>query len=369
MEIMNTVECLKKKCTGCAFCETVCPTQAISFEVDEEGFLQPKINLMLCSFCGNCYDKCILSTQRENMKPVNRVYAAFSLDLETRNYSTSGGVFTELAKVILQQNGIVIGAAYQEDFSVKHEVIYDAKDISRLSQSKYVQSDVRHIYSLLDDIDENAVVLFVGTPCQIVAFQQYMKKKKNPAVYIDFICRGVNSPRVFKYYLNELQDKNKSKITKVWFKNKENGWNNFKTRVEFENGTFYAEDRITDAFMRGFLKHNLYMRKSCYECSFKGEKRVSDITLADFWGVEFDNSQIDIEKGVSAVLIHSETGQKLFSLLKNSIYFEERCLEDIKKRNLCIDISIKEGDKRTEFYRRLKNEAFSKIIYDMEERK
>ena len=367
MEV-KTIEHLENPCAGCVLCSVICPTEAINLVVDEEGFLQPNIDTAKCIQCGLCYEKCILDTSVSKRKQVRNVYAAFSLDTETRYQSTSGGIFTELAKVVLEKlRGVVIGAAYQKNFLVKHELIQRVEEIPRIRQSKYIQSDVREVYKEIDKLSEDILIMFVGTPCQISAFHQYMKERKNPTLYVDFICRGVNSPGVFQTYLEELESTYESKISNVWFKNKEEGWNHFQTRVDFENGSVYIKDRYKDFFMRGFLKHNLYMRKSCHECQFKGEERIADITLADFWGVEFEDKEVDIENGVSAVLIRSDMGKAVFSMLEKNVYFEEKTLEDVRKGNGCIDDSVKCGEYRAEFFSRLKNEKFSKIIWSLEE--
>ena len=366
MEV-KTIADLTKPCAGCGLCATICPTSAICLETDDEGFLQPVLDEQICIRCGLCFEKCILQNE-EVRQAVRKTYAAFSIDEQIRYQSTSGGIFTELARIVLEQfHGVVIGAAYQSDFSVKHEIIRSSKEISRLRQSKYIQSDVSGVYKEIDKIEDDVMILFVGTPCQIAAFHQYMKKRSNPAIYVDFICRGVNSPGVFQYYLRELEQENESKITKVWFKNKDDGWNHFQTRIEFENGTIYKKDRYQDAFMRGFLKHNLYMRNSCHDCHFKGEERIADITLADFWGISFEDEAIDIENGVSAVMIHSDIGERFFSMMEENIYFEEKDIENVRRGNGCIDISVKNGKRCAEFYERLKKESFSKIIWSMEE--
>ena len=53
--------------------------------------------------------------------------------------------------------------------------------------------------------------------------------------------------------------------------------------------------------MLGYIKSKttLYMRDSCYQCRFKGIGRMTDITLADFWGVEKQYPDIDSYKATS----------------------------------------------------------------------
>ena len=67
-------------------------------------------------------------------------------------------------------------------------------------------------------------------------------------------------------------------------------------------------------FMRGFLK-DLYLRPSCHYCPSKNGKSGSDITIADFWGVNRYYPEYDDDKGVGLILVNSEKGNHIFSSL------------------------------------------------------
>src|SRR5690606_17487561 len=118
------------------------------------------------------------------------------------------------------------------------------------------------------------------------------KKDYDNLITLDFVCRGTNSPKAYKKYLEMLESRYKSKVKRIWFKNKSHGWNRFSTRVDFWNGKTYLKDRYSDLYMRGYIEFNLYMRPSCSVCKYKSFPRVSDITLGDFWGVGNSRKQL-----------------------------------------------------------------------------
>ena len=87
--------------------------------------------------------------------------------------------------------------------------------------------------------------------------------------------------------------------------------------IEFSNGRQYLADKETDPYLRGFLS-DIYLRPSCHECAAKGEKRVSDITIGDAWGM--DSILNGNNSGVSVIMLHSSKAQALFSSLKEQLH-------------------------------------------------
>ena len=245
-----------------------------------------------------------------------KVYAAWSLDDNVRMNSTSGGIFTELAKEVIGQGYSVVGARYDSKNTVVHDLIDKVEDIPLLRQSKYVQSDMSGIREKM----KNKKVMFVGSPCQCASVEADIK--------IDFVCRGANSPKAYRSYLQMLKSQYNSEIIRVWFKNKTYGWHKFSTRVDFENGKTYLKDRSQDLYMLGYIRHNLFILDRCYKCKFKGFPRPADITLGDFWGVR---KEFDANKGTSLVIINTEKGQELFDKL--DIYKTDSTLEEAVRQN------------------------------------
>lgn len=368
VSVIQSVASLDKmRCTGCGACVQSCPHNCISMAVNETGFLYPAIDSK-CDNCGECMAACPVN--HRNDMPRNpkdpQVYAAWSIDDEIRLNSTSGGIFTELAKVILSQAGYVVGARFDKSNLVEHAIIDKLENIPILRRSKYIQSNTKDIFSQVKEIiSTKKNVLFVGTPCQCAGMTGFLNKTYENLFLCDFICRGVNSPMIYQTYLMEVEARYGSLVKEVWFKNKANGWNRFGTKIVFENGQEYFGSRDEDPFMHGYIKKglNLYMRPSCGQCEFKGVHRPVDITLGDFWGVNLQKN-CDVEKGVSAVMVHTEKGARLFESLQRNICYESKTVDDIIPYNTCLTDSAKVSGKSDLFYGLIKKDVpFSDAVF------
>ncbi|MDR2795257.1 MAG: Coenzyme F420 hydrogenase/dehydrogenase, beta subunit C-terminal domain [Spirochaetaceae bacterium] len=360
---MKTIKALNKNhCTGCGACVNACRAKSISMKADAEGFFYPSINPDLCSGCSLCYSVCpALNSQKpdENHAAV-KIYAAWSLDNEVRYNSTSGGIFTELAKTVIKNGGCAVGAKYNANHLVEHILIDKIDDIYLLRQSKYVQSETNGIFKKAEiELQKGRQVLFSGTPCQCGGMMHYLQKEYKNLILCDFICRGVNSPLVYLKYLNELEEKYNARVKQVWFKNKTNGWNRFGTKIIFDDGQEYFKSRDDDPFMRGYIKNglNLYMRPSCGICMFKGVDRPVDITLGDFWGMKTDP-----DYGVSMVMLHSAKGGDFFEKIKANIHSEQSRIEDILPYNRCLYEAAKPRKTRNNFWMDIRHKSFMQSI-------
>lgn len=363
MEIVKSLE--KNKCTGCSVCTNVCSKGSIHMKADSEGFLYPVIDMLTCINCGTCVIYCPVINPPVNTASLKepKAYAAWSLDKEIRFNSTSGGIFSVLANTIIMQGGYVAGAIYDENHLVHHYISNCKDDIIKLRQSKYVQSTAGKIYaSVKKMLDDGKPVMFVGSPCQVSGLISFLDKEYENLLTCDFICRGANSPKAYLKYILSLEKKFGSKVVRVWFKNKINGWNRFCTKIEFENGQEYYADRYTDPYMKGYLKYNLFMRPSCSQCHFKGLPRYSDITLADYWGVNLRDENVDIEQGTSLVIINTKNGMVYFDLLRNRIFREKGNLNRALYMNKCANISIKHGIYRDKFFDAIDKTDFVELI-------
>ena len=358
-------------CTGCAACSNKCPNDAIDLKPDAtSGFLRPVVAKEKCCKCGICKEICpVLNSKstQELKKPT--CYAAWSKDEEIRFQSTSGGIFTHLANSVLNKGGVVVGAQYRENHLVEHTLIRDLNEIPRLRQSKYVQSEIGLIYrSILTELMKGSQVLFVGTPCQCAGLQFFLGRDFDNLYLCDFICRGVNSPRIYRKYLSELEDRFGSAIKQVWFKNKTYGWNRFATKITFDNGKEYLADREADPYMIGYIKskYNLYMRPCCYQCKFKGINRSVDVTLGDFWNVEKSLGIQNTENGVSAVMIHSTKGKNLFFRITHLIHYMSSSISCILPGNQCLVDSVAYTEERKLFWEKINEGSFYDIITKLE---
>ena len=307
----------KSLCSGCHACANACPQNCIQMISYEEGFWYPQVDKDNCIECGLCEKVCpILHKWQSDENRLTTAMAAINLNEEIRLKSSSGGIFTLIAEEIINQGGVVFGAAFANDFrSVHHIFVDNTKDLEKLRGSKYVQSKIGDTYKQAKDfLDGGRMVLFTGTPCQIGGLYSYLRKPYENLFTQDIICHGVPSPMVWKKYVDEREKKAASTTQRMFFRHKKYGWKTFAVLFEFLNSTVYMKNLHDDSFMRAFLS-NLCLRPSCYNCSFKSIKRQADITLADFWGVQNELPEMDDDKGTSLVLVHSVKGEKQLAAL------------------------------------------------------
>ena len=357
---MKTFWLEKNECSACGACVNVCPKNAIRFETDACGFSYPVIssNCVDCSLCEKVCNERKKTNNGNSLEPLT--YAAWSKDQDIRYNSTSGGVFSEIAKEVFRRGGCVVGAQYRDDNSVEHTIVYDEAGLERIRQSKYTQSDIGLVFrDIKTKLDCNKLVAFCGAPCQVAALKSYLRKQYENLITIDFICRGMNSPKAYRAWLDEIEAANGSKVKKVWFKYKDGGWKTSptRTRIDFENGNYLVLEKDNNMFMSGYLGSNLYIRPSCGMCAFKSVPRYSDITLADFWGLRAD---IDDDKGASLVLINNRRGESLFNSILTHLTYYQRSFEEIFAGNGCFNDSVEINPRSREFLVELDSTKFSK---------
>lgn len=352
----------KELCTGCEACFNICPESCIEMVVDDTGFRYPKVDYDKCVVCKVCIKTCPSLSKPllvENWG-VPKVFAAWSLNEDIRLNSTSGGIFSELAKEVLLEGGFVVGARYNEQHLVEHDMIENIDEVVKLRQSKYVQSDIKDIFRRIEEkLNKDKLVAFCGSPCQVAGLINYLKRSYNNLVTFDFVCRGTNSPKAYTKYIEMLENKYNSKIEKVWFKNKTYGWNRFSTRINFKNGKSYIKDRYSDLYMRGYIEENLYMRPCCFDCKYKDFPRIADITLADFWGVGKTDPSLDADKGTSLVMINSKKGDELFNKITDRVFRKESTIEKALPGNNAITKSADPNPNSGEFLIMLDKHRFN----------
>lgn len=356
----------KAECTGCFACYNVCPVNAIRMVEDKEGFKYPKVDKTKCINCGLCDKTCPLLNKRkkeeENRTSTPKVIAAWSKNEYTRLDSTSGGTFSELAKVIYKENGYVVGAVYNKEWMVEHIISDDIKDLDKIRSSKYLQSNIGDTFKRIrEKLEEGKKVLICGSPCQISGLYNYLKKDYQNLYTCDFICRGMNSPKIFKKYIQDLEKRYHSKVAKIKFKNKIHGWHNFSTRVDFKNGKTYIGGRYVDSYMVGYLKYNAFIRPCCYECQFKDMPKVADITLADFWGIDEIDKSLDNNQGTSMVLLNSKKGEELFEKVKPNMCYKEIKSDKVFEGNVCANKPVEKTSIRDKVFEEIDSLTYKQL--------
>ena len=316
----------KSECCGCSACEQICPVGCIKMQEDEEGFLYPKIDETKCIHCKKCEKVCPIRYPNKKNKET-KTYVAYAKDEEIRKKSSSGGIFSLLAKSVLLQNGVVFGAAFDAQFQVHHIGVTKIEELEKLRGSKYLQSRVEHTFCEAENyLKEGKLVLYSGTACQIEGLQKYLGKSYENLLTMDVLCHGVPSPKIWKLYLKQLKTKYDSKVEKVHFRNKKDGWKKYLILIRFENAKKHLISFKKDKFMKMFLS-NINLRPSCHNCQFKAIPRSSDITLGDCWGIEDYMPEMDDDGGTSVILVHTVKGEEQLKKMKESMVYREAELD------------------------------------------
>ena len=356
----------KIDCTGCKMCKDVCPVEAIFYDIDREGFWYPKVDNDKCTKCSKCVKMCpSLSDNRNPNAGEVDVYAAWALADEIRLKSTSGGIFYILAQEMLDNGGAIAACKYTGDYKSAYHVIGHSKsDLEAFKGSKYFQSNTEGIYkSVKAWLKDGRRLLFCGAPCQVAGLNKFIGTDNQNLITVDFICRGINSPSVFKKYVEDCEKQYASSVKKVHLKSKKKGWTRLGTYMEFQNGRTYYRDRVTDPWVNGFVCGNLFMRPCCSKCKYKEEKRVADISIGDFWGLK--SSQDNMFKGISVILVNTDKGRRYLSTVKDKLYLEPHTYAEVFNGNRCLRVPAPMGAHRAEFFEQMQNMDFERLIWKL----
>ena len=339
-------------CTGCSACSIVCPRQAISMGRNEKGFLVPIISYEKCINCGMCEKVCHQKNTVSSFVTTQMVLAAKNKSDEERLKSSSGGVFLLIAKLILEEKGVVYASAFDNCNVVKYIRATSIEDVLTCCQSKYVQSDIGDsIHLVIQDIKDGKKVLFVGTPCQISAIRNsldILNVRDDNLLLIDFVCHGTPSPRVFHDYLSMIEEKYNGRVKHFYFRDKEQGWRGNGYKAEF----FNRKTVVNGYYLRGYNKlFPLSTNEACFHCLYSRPERISDITLGDFWGIESTAiASFEDKLGVSMLLVNTEKGNRWITRVKEKMIYRSVNLESCKK-NTPLFHQLSQSDLYEEFWR------------------
>lgn len=333
-------------CTGCTACYSICPHKAIQMVEDREGFKFPQIDTAKCTNCGLCEKVCIPSNGYSKQPFETKAYGAKNKILSERKKSQSGGAFYVLAKHILNQGGVVYGSLIDEGFVVRHARASTEETTKAFRGSKYVQSDLGDIFlSVKEDLRLGVPVLFSGTPCQVAGLKAFLRKDYDNLLLVDLICHGVPSPKVWADYIKwQLGRNSKKTFERANFRDKSYCWG-----THYESFLIGNKKKKFDIYTKIFYSHNAH-RKSCYTCPFTNTEKLADITIGDYWGIENVKPEFRDDYGVSAILINSLTGQRIWSEVCEQFDYFECTVENIKTRNPHLSKPVVRPATRAEFW-------------------
>ncbi len=322
--------CEKKDCTGCFACYNICTKNAIEMQEDEMGYIYPVINQEKCINCGMCKKVCPNINMIELHKS-KKTYAMWNNNKNIRNKSTSGGIATMLCEYIIENNGVAYGCNNEINDNIKFIRIEKKEDLYKVQGSKYVHAYILDNYKKIkDDLINEKTVMFIGTPCQVAGLKNYLGKEYENLYTADIVCHGVPPQKL-------LREEISKKINE-----KENLTVSFRENIKYclkvySNGKLVLKEmQDKNFYILGFVK-SLFNRENCYNCKYANSKRIGDITLGDFWGINKDDNnglyRREEKLGISLCLVNTGKGEQLINNIKDKCYFEERSVEEAIKGN------------------------------------
>ncbi len=293
--------------------------EAVELALDADGFYKPIVDREKCNECGVCQQRCPVIADQEGILTAAqwaepKVFAAWTNDEQVRLASSSGGVFSELARPVIDAGGTVAGCVWGKKWTPMHLLTRTWADVERMRGSKYVPSQVGNIYQQVIAAlrDSEKSVLFSGTPCQVAAMEIALApEQRKRAILVEFICHGVPSLRVFHRYLDELFGG--ESVDSYTFRDKTLGWQT--VLAVSVHGRRHLLSIPKDAFYQGFAGYHLYVMESCYQCPFARLPRGGDITIGDFWGCP--ESWYN-RRGVSVVFANTPAGMHALESINTS---------------------------------------------------
>ena len=345
-------------CTGCGVCAEVCPFHCIAMKENDEGFFYPEVDKGKCVGCGLCEEKCHLNHKGRFAE--GKAYAVISRNKDELRRSSSGGVFSVLARNILDSGGLVVGCELKDGTYPRHVIIREADDLDRLRGSKYVESDLLPVLrELAGAAGSGTTILFSGTGCQIGAVKRLLGERDN-IIYVEILCHGVPSRLLFRMHNEFVERTYGAALVGVRFRCKENTpWNrSYRFAYTFSSGKTVEVPAHRDAYYTHFIRGSI-MRPSCYECAYAGTRRIGDITLGDYWGVENHHPELDASKGVSAVLVNSPAGERIFNECSEELTVISTKIQYIQERVHALKAPITKPPERDSIYARIEEIGYA----------
>lgn len=321
-------------CYGCLACKEVCPTNAITMEEDDEGFLYPVTDYDKCIQCGLCKKICIRnkksSLNYEEGYP--RALCAKNKDEDILNKSTSGAIFPAIAKYTIEKmKGAVVGVKYDEHLNVVADIAETMEAVEPFYGSKYVKSSYDGIFPKVKQLlSDERFVLYTGLPCECAGLRSFLQKEYDNLLICEILCHSVPSPKVYRKYLAYLEEKKKTKLTKLVFREKTE--THPKMVFTFKKGAPIRAKYWKNNYFRAF-SNDYISRTSCSRCAFNYQKRVGDLTIGDFWGVSKVYPEIVDKKGMSFILMNNEKGENVIRQVEDSFMMKELTVQQAFIKN------------------------------------
>lgn len=375
-------------CCGCGACVAICSKHCVRMEKDACGFVYPQVDELACIDCGLCESICpvasdVISDEGSKLD-VQECFAAYSKDSGVRFRGSSGGMFETFARKILEENGVVYGAAFDDNFQLKTRRVDKLEDLPPLLKSKYLLCDCSEAFeSIRKDLQSGRLTLYCTTPCQIRAVKNFLCKDYDNFITVGFFCHGVPSQDFFDRCRAYVERKKRIKILKYEFRSKKRRGATphyfsmtYQTRSKKQKSILRLY--VDSPFLLAFQKKYAILRDSCYSCKFAGREQPSDIIIGDFHTIEKHIAGVYRMDGVSMVILNTTRGNTFWNRCVESLWTQKVDLDLLIanreafsgptprpgfREQLMNDLQSKDFDQVIKKYYNVKNEWTKRIYY------
>ena len=369
----------KQLCCGCGACKSICPRNAIEMKEDSEGFLFPDVDESLCVKCSLCTKECTIQKptilNRSTYK--QRYFLCSNTSPKYFKNSATIGLCTMLSESILKKGGVVFGCwLHEERWRAYHIKVEKEADLYKIRNSKYIQSDVNDTYrETKKELESNKIVLYIGTPCQIVGLKSFLRKDYENLYTIDLICHGVYSYKLLieeiAYWHSKL---GRRKIHNFRFRSKRKYPYIKGGIINFDYGVFpkrhiecpgsYSPTYACYAYNSKRIIYNA--RLSCYSCSFRSESRYGDLTIGDPWGMYHINmNENELKNGRSLVMLNTQRGDSLFQQIASSMDIVEVGHNDAFRQPALLPAHREIPHERSQIYDSIGKGTYEKVVNEV----
>lgn len=350
-------------CTGCGLCADLCHVNAIEMTWNNDGFLVPTIDPNLCIGCTACIRHCIANKDREQSyqsQPLQS-YGGWNKNEEDLLQSSSGGIFSAIARWIFEKKGCVFGVVWADSITAKFAKAESLVELAPMRGSKYTQAKTQGVYrSVKEELKTGRPVLFSGVPCQVHALKTYLGKIPKNLITVDIVCHGVPSHILLEKYVSSYKT-HCSEISELKFRDKRTGWLNYQVKHIYNNGDEKLYNLSKDKYMRLFLSDRI-LNKPCYQCAFLSHPRPGDLTLGDFWGVDYYHKDWPLKGGIAAILVNTEKGKMILNHIGSNITIHEESYERMLSHQNGFKRDLQIPHDRDKILAMLKEKELDKVV-------
>ena len=294
-----------------------CPYGALRESADTAGFPYPAFDVGLCRNCSVCQTVCPVlrkAAPEPLPPPMPTAFVGTCRSHAVLFGSAAGGLFSALALRTLRRGGTVLGAAFEEDFTLTETLAETPEGIAALRGLKYPQALARGCFrAVRERLKAGQPVFACLPPCRAEALVRFLGGRPEGLLLAETACFGVCSPEAFHAHLRGLPSRETGKVLSFRTTLREvtrpaapcdrtlapYAWHD--SAVTFAHGQGLFRQASEEPFVRLALGSDALLRPSCRACPWsKGDRSAADLTL----------SRATAERrGVGCVTVRTAKGQ------------------------------------------------------------